>query len=208
MTTHREPRRAGLPAAPADDSWASAGAVHEDLRAAKTSVYDPAGLACSRPVAEAESAEYAAYEFTVDGRAVRFRAAKTTPTKVGQFVTVWKRSEGGPIRPFDAADPVDLFVVSTRDVNTRDVSARGVSAGSRACGHFGQFVFSRQALRTRDIVSSDGSGGKRGFRVYPPWSTTTNRQARSTQAWQSEYFLRLDEGRPLDVTRARALYHA
>ncbi len=203
MTTNREPRRAGLPAPPADDSWASAGAVHEDLRAAKTSVYDPAGLACSRPVAEAESAEYAAYELTVDGRAVRFRAAKTTPTKVGQFVTVWKRSEGGPIRPFDAADPVDLFVVSTRDVSAQDVSA-----GSRAGGHFGQFVFSREVLRTRDIVSSDGSGGKRGFRVYPPWSTTTNRQARSTQAWQSEYFLLLDEDRPLDVTRARALYHA
>src|SRR4051794_9050304 len=101
MTTNREPRRAQRLAAPADVSWGSAGGVHEDLLAAKASVYDPAGRACSRPVAEAESAEYAAYELTVAGRAVRFRAAKTTPTKVGQFVTVWKRSAGGPIRPFD-----------------------------------------------------------------------------------------------------------
>ncbi|MCX2181291.1 MepB family protein [Streptomyces sp. SKN60] len=164
--------------------------LHDDLSAAKARVYDPSGFACSLPVPEPESAEYAACAFTLDGRSVRFRAARTTPTKVGQFVTVWQRSEAGPIRPFDADDGVDLFVVSSRDNDG-----------------FGQFVFPREVLCEHDIVSRDGSGGKRGFRVYPPWVTTTNRQARSTQAWQVNHFLDLGQHGPADLTRAYALYH-
>ncbi|KQV16653.1 MepB family protein [Kitasatospora sp. Root107] len=163
--------------------------LHDDLLAAKELVYDPCGFSCSRPVPEAESAAYAAHGFTVDGRSVRFRAARTTPTKVGQFVTVWKRSPGGPIQPFDSADPVDLVVVSTRD------------------GHrLGQFVLPMETLRRRGIVSTDGAGGKRAFRVYPPWVTTTNRQAERAQVWQLEHFLPLHRDEPVDPVRARELY--
>ncbi|MFH8370487.1 MepB family protein [Streptomyces sp. NPDC018031] len=164
--------------------------LHGDLLAAKTLVYDPSGFVCSLPVAEPESAEYAACAFVLDGRSVRFRVAKTTPTKAGQFVTVWQRSEEGPIRPFDAEDGVDLFVISSRDDD-----------------RFGQFVFPREVLCERGIVSRDGSGGKRGFRVYPPWVTTTSRQARSTQAWQVNHFLSLGDDGPADLARARTLYH-
>ncbi|MFI9255481.1 MepB family protein [Streptomyces sp. NPDC053069] len=163
--------------------------LHADLLAAKALVFDPSGFACSLPVPEPESAEYAACAFTLDGRSVRFRVAKTTPAKVGQFVTVWQRSEQGPIRPFDASDGVDLFVVSSRDDDG-----------------FGQFVFPREVLCERNIVSRGGSGGKRGFRVYPPWVTTANRQARSTQAWQVNYFFNLGQG-PAGLSRAHALYH-
>lgn len=169
-----------------NEPWA---AIHGDLLAAKARVYDPSGFVCSPPVPEPESAEYAACAFTLDGRSVRFRVAKTTPTKVGQFVTVWQRSEEGPIRPFDAADGVDLFVISSRDDDG-----------------FGQFVFPREVLCERGIVSRDGSGGKRGFRVYPPWVTTTNRQAHGTQAWQVRHFFSLGHDGPTDLTRARALY--
>ncbi|MFC9582011.1 MepB family protein [Streptomyces yangpuensis] len=165
--------------------------LHNDLLAAKALVWDPSGFACSQPVPEPESAEYAACAFTLDGRSVRFRAAKTTPTKVGQFVTVWQRSEEGPIRPFDADDGVDLFVISSRDDDG-----------------FGQFVFPRAVLCERNIVSRNGSGGKRGFRVYPPWVTTTSRQARSTQEWQTEYFFIVDQNGSADLTRARTLYRS
>lgn len=172
------------------EPWRDGAPVHGDLVDAKALVYDPCGFSCSRPVPEAESADYAAHEFTLDGLAVRFRAARTTPTKVGQFVTVWKRSPAGPIQPFDAADPVDLFVISSRDDH-----------------HFGQFVLPVDALRRHGVVSAAGSGGKRGFRVYPPWVTTSNRQADRAQAWQLGFFLRLDQGGPVDLARAKELYH-
>ncbi|MFH9795992.1 MepB family protein [Streptomyces virginiae] len=172
------------------EAWPSGPGIPGDLRRAKTLAYDPGGLTCSRPVPEAESADYGACGFTVDGLTVRFRVARTTPTKAGQFVTVWKRSAGGPIRPFDAADPVDLFVISTCE-------------GER----FGQFVFPRDVLRERGVVSTAGSGGKRAFRVYPPWVATTGRQPRSTQAWQVEHFLRLSGEEPVDLARVHALYH-
>ncbi|WP_330261434.1 MepB family protein [Streptomyces sp. NBC_00539] len=163
--------------------------THGDLLAAKALVYDPCGFTCSQPVPEPESAAYAAHHFTLDGRRVRFRAARTTPTKAGQFVTVWQRSPGGPIRPFDTTDPVDLFVVSTRDAD-----------------RFGQFVLPLDALRRHGVVSVDGSGGKRAFRVYPPWVTTTSRQAERTQAWQSDHFLPVPEGGTVDPVRARELH--
>ncbi|MFD7619918.1 MepB family protein [Streptomyces sp. NPDC059802] len=169
--------------------WPYGEPLHPELLAAKALVYDPSGFVCTRPVPEAESAEYGAHSFTVDGSAVRFRVARTTPTKAGQFVTVWKRSAKGPIRPYDSGDPVDLFVISTRDADG-----------------FGQFVFPRDVLCERDIVSRNGFGGKRAFRVYPPWVTTPNRQASRTQEWQVEYFLPVREGEAADPVRCRALY--
>ncbi|MFI7355310.1 MepB family protein [Streptomyces avidinii] len=184
MTTKPVPASPSHPAPRSDSATA-----HADLAAAKALVYDPCGFTCSQPVPEAESAEYAAHAFTLDGRSVRFRAARTTPTKVGQFVTVWKRSPGGPIQPFDAADPVDLFVIGTRDGD-----------------HAGQFVLPMEALRRHGVVSTDGCGGKRAFRVYPPWVTTTNRQAGSAQAWQLDHFLHLPQDGPVDLDRARELY--
>lgn len=162
---------------------------HPDLLAAKELVFDPCGFVCSAPVPEAESAEYAAHAFTVDGLDVRFRAARTTPTKAGQFVTLWKRSPGGPIQPFDTADPVDLFVVATRDDD-----------------HTGQFVFSMDALHRNGVVSAHGSGGKRAFRVYPPWVAAPNRQASGAQAWQLDHFLPLPLAGPGALARARELY--
>lgn len=57
------------------------------------------------------------------------------------------------------------------------------------------------------MVSDDGAGGKRGFRVYPPWVTTTNGQAARTQTWQLDHFLYVPEdGTPVDLPRARGLY--
>jgi hypothetical protein len=185
MTTDRE-RSADLRPEP----WLDTSPAHGDLIAAKVLVYDRCGFACSQPVPEAESAEYAAHEFTLNGLAVRFRAAKTTPIKAGQFVTVWKRSPAGPIQPFDATDPVDLFVISTRDDH-----------------HFGQFVFPMDALRQHGVVSANGSGGKRAFRVYPPWVSPANRQAGRAQAWQLGFFLHLQQDGPINLARAQELYH-
>ncbi|MEU0940160.1 MepB family protein [Embleya sp. NPDC005971] len=157
-----------------------------DLLAAKALVYDPNGFVCSTPVGEPESAEYGAHVFTVDGAEVHFRIARTTPTKVGQFVTLWRRSAAGPIAPLTAEGSLDLAVISSRQGED-----------------FGQFVFPREVLRERGILSVHGAGGKRGFRVYPPWVSTSNRQADRTRAWQLDHFLAI----PPDPARCRALYH-
>ncbi len=131
------------------------------------------GYACSGPNPEAESRDYGAHTFEVNGHRAAFRVAKTTPTKAGQFVTLWQRTAqgSGPIRPFDSSDGIGLFVVSVRG-----------EAG------FGQFVFPQSVLIEHGVVSQDFIGGKRAIRVYPPWSEPGSRAAKATQRWQSEHF--------------------
>ncbi|NMM88207.1 hypothetical protein B2J88_28285 [Rhodococcus sp. SRB_17] len=133
---------------------------------------------CSTPVPEPESAEYGAHTLTVDGSSAVFRIAKTTPTKLGQFVTLWRRSDAGPIRPFDTSDGVEIFIVR-------------VSDGKQ----FGHFIFPVDVLVKRGVVSTDFTGGKRAIRVYPPWVTTTSAQASRTQKWQVEHFTPADTSR-------------
>lgn len=160
-----------------------------DLEATFAQIYRPNGFTCSTPRPESESADYGAYTFALNGRPVRFRIAKTTPTKAGQFVTLWKRLGRGPIQPFDATDAVDYFVVV-----------------ARAAERWGQFVFPRSALRDRGILSINGVGGKRAIRIYPPWVETSSRQASATQRWQLEFFMELTPGLYVDAQQARTLY--
>ncbi|WP_261808054.1 MepB family protein [Paenibacillus sp. N3.4] len=120
---------------------------------------------------------------------IRFRVARITPTKLGQFVTLWERIGNGPIQPYDVSDPVDFFVISARK-------------GSA----FGQFVFPKAVLCDQDIVSNKGKGGKRAIRVYPPWDNPTSRQAQKTQKWQLEYFLEIPVDTPIDYVRVQKLY--
>ncbi|MCX5923460.1 MAG: MepB family protein [Candidatus Dependentiae bacterium] len=126
---------------------------------------------CSNIVQEPESKEYGACQFTIQNKKAAFRIAKITPTKVGQFVTFWKRSQAGPIAPFDESDSIDLFIVSVRD-------------GDK----FGQFIFPKSVLIEHDIMSKNHIGGKRAIRVYPSWDKTDNKQAIRTQSWQLKYF--------------------
>jgi hypothetical protein len=175
---------------PSDQNfWTPSNAIHSDLLATKELVYNPCGFDCSRPLQEAQNAEYGAYLFNLNALSVRFRVAKITPTKAGQFVTLWERVGDGPIQPYDVSDPVDFFIISTR---------KGSS--------FGQFIFPKAVLCEHDIVSSKGKGGKRAIRVYPPWDNPTSRQAQKTQRWQLDYFLEIPVNIPLDIVRARMLY--
>jgi hypothetical protein len=145
--------------------------IHPDLLITSKIAYEPSGLMLYSLEQEAESKEYGACTFSINNRSTVFRVAKITPTKTGQFVTLWKRIEHGPIVPYDIADPIELFIVSVR------------------CGdNLGQFIFPKDVLRKKGFISQEGMGGKRAMRVYPSWDKPDNRQAKNTQAWQLLYF--------------------
>lgn len=169
--------------------WTISNAMHNDLLLVKTFVYDRCGFHCTHPTPENESVDYGAYTFKINGKSVRYRISKITPTKTGQFVTIWKRNGNGPIEPFEISDDIDLVIISTRNND-----------------HFGQFVFPKSVLVDKRIFSGNIVEGKRGIRVYPPWDRTTNRQAQKTQQWQLEYFLEIPSGNSIDLARAKKLY--
>lgn len=162
--------------------------AHPDLLLAEDLVYKPSGLILQNLKIEDESADYGACEFTIKNRSIKFRAGKITPTKIGQFVTFWKRIGKGPILPYEFTDSFDFLVVSVRAEN-----------------HFGQFVFPKEVLSEKGIVSCDGKEGKRAMRIYPSWDKADNSQAKKTQAWQLQYFIKFSE-RDLDFARIRYLF--
>ena len=160
-----------------------------DLIKAQKLAYTPSSLTGHSFSKETESEEYGAFTFEMNGRRIKFRVGKITPTKIGQFVTLWKRIRKGPILPYDMADPVDLFVISVSKL-----------------GHFGQFVFPKSVLYEKGVISKDGQGGKRAMRIYPSWDIAENSQAKSTQAWQLLYFFEIPSAICVDITRIQALF--
>lgn len=161
---------------------------HPDLLLAEDLVYKPSGLILQNLKTEDESADYGASEFTIKNRSVKFRVGKITPTKIGQFVTFWKRIGKGPILPYEFTDSFDFLVVSVRAAN-----------------HFGQFVFPKAVLCEKGIISSGEKEGKRAMRIYPPWDKADNSQAKKTQAWQLQYFIKFSED-IYDFSRMRYLF--
>ena len=170
--------------------WACASTIHKDLSIGKKMIYDTCGYSCTVPVNEAESKAYGASTFKINHHTFIFRAAKITPTKLEQFVTLWKRNENGITIPYHILDAIDLFVISVRKDN-----------------HFGQFIFSKENLCERSIISGFNKEGKRAIRVYPPWDKTVNTQAKKTQQWQLDFFLEVTANTPLDMNRANMLYY-
>ena len=183
-------------------------------------LFTPLGLAVDSEVVEPESAEYDGMLVSVSGldrldpegvrpsdtpeaithahaqawaqaqAQVRVRSGKITPTKVGLFVTHWRRTADGTTGPYGVHDSADTLLVTAAEDGPHP--ARGV------------FVFDRASLVSHGIVARDGRDGKRGFRVYPPWSLTAPGQAARTQRWQVEHFVPLPLGDG-DLGRARRL---
>lgn len=153
----------------------------------KALVFDKCRFTCSGLALMAESSEYGACSFRLNEKEVRMRVAKVTPKKIGQFVTLWKRNSQGITEPPNINDSFDLFVIN-----------------ARFQGRFGQFVFPKSVLYMNGIVSGEGSKGKRGIRVYPPWDRPVSLQAQKSQRWQAEFFLELNK--TPDLERARELY--
>lgn len=167
------------------------GDIPNDLIAAIQDVYKPAGIKLTDlAVPEAESADYGASRFGLNGHTIVFRVAKTTPTKIGQFVTIWKRPRAdSTIAPLDIDDGVAFVVVSVFDAT-----------------HRGQFVFDHEILVSKGIMAINGKGGKRAIRVYPPWVKPVAKEAVRTQQWQLRYFLPLEQSESADSVQVRRLF--
>ena len=109
---------------------------------------------------------------------VQYRLAKITPTKNGQFVTLWKRKPKGPIQPYDESDKIDIVIVNVIKNN-----------------HQGVFIFPAEILVEKNIFSVKNKGGKRAIRVYPPWDKPESKQAEKTQKWQLDYYLEISKNK-------------
>ena len=160
-----------------------------DLIIAKELVYDSCNFECSEPQSELESQDYNAFEFKINNLSIKFRTAKITPTKTGQFVTLWKRNKNGIIEPFDLNDAIDFVIVNVRKEDL-----------------LGQFIFPKSILLQKGIFSTTTKEGIRATRVYPPWDETTSKQAQKTQKWQLDYFFEMNQS--VDLNRIKNLLEA
>jgi hypothetical protein len=164
--------------------------IHNDLILAQKHIYNKCLFQFSDPIPEAESAEYGACRFSINELKIIFRIAKITPTKIGQFVTIWQRNAEGITAPFDVSDDFDALIIHTR----KDEK-------------WGQFIFPKAILLEKSVISKKNKGGKRGFRVYPPWDVVDNKQAEKTQHWQTAYFLEVVEENKIDEKKAAILFN-
>jgi hypothetical protein len=159
--------------------------LYSDIKFIKEVVYDKCGYNLTNLKLNSESVEYGACSFELNGQTVEHRISKITPTKTGQFVTIWKRNENGITEPFDISDDIDFIIITSRSEDK-----------------LGQFIFPKSTLADKGIISQNGKDGKRGIRVYPLWDNPTSKQAEKTQSWQTKYFITIknDNTTDLDLT--------
>ena len=110
--------------------------IHSDLNVVKELVYDKCGFYLSNLKQNIESSEYGACTFELNGKRVQQRISKITPTKTGQFVTIWKRNKDGITEPFDTSDDFDFVIITARNEN-----------------NFGQFIFPKSVLAYKGIIT-------------------------------------------------------
>jgi hypothetical protein len=159
-----------------------------DLINAEKYLYHPLGWSIEGFSRNSESQEYGAATFEINNKKIIFRVAKITPTKVGQFVAIWKRIKSGPTAPYDEKDIFDIMIIHVRSNH-----------------YWGQFIFPKSILVDKGIISHNGKEGKRGIRVYPSWDKTDNPQAEKTQRWQQHYFIDISNEKNIDTLRVKKI---
>ena len=159
-----------------------------DLQLAEKLLYNECGFQLQKLVWNSESTNYGACSFELNNKLIQYRVANITPTKIGQFVAIWKRNKEGITAPFDVSDSLDFLIISVRDSE-----------------NFGQFVFPKSVLVSKGIISQNTKGGKRGIRVYAPWDKPTSKQAIQTQAWQVPFFVEIKENALTDLEKIKRI---
>ena len=158
--------------------------IYSELLQVKELVYDKCDFEMTGLIYEPESLEYQACFFKLNSSQIIHRLSKITPTKIGQFVTIWKRNRKGITAPFDFSDNFDFIIITSKSEE-----------------NLGQFVFPKSVLLEKGIITNNNNSGKRGIRVYPPWDIPTNKQAIKTQNWQTKYFYSINDSLNIDLVK-------
>lgn len=124
------------------------------------------------PYAEEQNSDYESGTVALGANVWRIRTARVTPKKPGAFVALWCRDEQGETRPFDSSENVSGLLVFVPGEEQQ----------------FGVFRFTSDVLERMGITRSECHPGKRGFRVYPSWSSGLNRSAQQVQRDQASSF--------------------
>jgi hypothetical protein len=162
--------------------------IFSEIQLLNNCIFKVCGIELENVETEKESQEYFAHNFELNKQKVKFRMAKITPTKTGQFVTIWKRNENGITEPHNIDDEFEFYLIVTRQAE-----------------RFGVFIFDKTVLSENRILTSKKGEGKRGIRVYPYWSLTENKQAQKTQNWQTKYFVEIVNGNQSDLNKVKKL---
>lgn len=162
--------------------------MNKDLVYIEGVLLETSGMRISNVLEEEEAKEYYGCTFQLGSFRIKYRKAKITPKKIGQFVALWKRNANGKTEPYHEDDNFDFYVIETEYENSR-----------------GWFFFSKAVLFKRRILTSGELEGKRGFRVYPLWDVPASKQAITTKKWQIECFIDLANDSPLAISKLRAL---
>ncbi|HID1499554.1 TPA: MepB family protein [Staphylococcus aureus] len=115
--------------------------------------------------------DYEALTFSFKEETYQSRLAKKTPTKSGYFVTCWTKDENNCNQPCSKEAFADYLMIIVID---EELS--------------GYFLFPRELLVEKGILTTFEHKGKMAFRVYPKWCNQLNKTAGQTQKWQCKYF--------------------
>jgi hypothetical protein len=147
----------------------------QELSEIEKLIFGTNGLKVFNVTKDKECCDYLGYNFQIGNQQIKFRKAKLTPKKIGQFVTLWKRNLIGQTVPFDMDDDFDFYIIMASNAHQA-----------------GFFLFPKEILARMGIVSAYEREGKRGFRIYPEWDVPVSSQGLRTKRWQAEYFIELN----------------
>lgn len=146
------------------------------IREIASKYFNPTTLVIDNIELENHNIDYYGASFTINNHTVRFRKAKVTPNKIGQFVVAWEKDDKKQNKAYNYQFSPDFLFIYTEMGNNK-----------------GAFVFPKDVLLENKILSSASQKGKMGFRVYPQWDKVDSPQAMKTKEWQSSYFIDLSK---------------
>lgn len=136
---------------------------------------------------EEQNKAYEGVTFSIGKQTFRSRKAKITPKKLGYFVVFWEKDDQNKNQPYDVLTAPEKLVITVFDQEK-----------------IGQFIFPKEILLKKRILSHGEINGKMALRVYPTWIEGLNKVATATQKWQSPFFIDLTD--ECDAEKLKMLY--